>query len=135
MIRGILGICAVVVCLMTACAVTSEKKEEARLVAYADLEVLYLFVLENDDDYKNYKKSLLQKHKNSESLTETEEQIKKQVLLKIDSAVRYVAKENNVELVVNKSDTLLYGSTKTDITQQVLNELKLRLYRNSPSSK
>lgn len=120
--------------LLSGCAQSAVQQRQPQ-IAYADLEVLYAFVLEHDADYVSFRTVLLEKRKSGTPLTETEEAIKKEVLLQVDSAVRFVAREKKIDLVLNKGDSLLYGSTGTDITQLVLNELKVRIYRNKPASR
>ncbi|MFW6365512.1 MAG: OmpH family outer membrane protein, partial [Spirochaetota bacterium] len=117
------------VLLLAGCATAETADSSRTTVAYADLEVLYRFVLEHNDEYAEYKDVLIRKYR-SGALLDTEKQIKKSVLLEVESAVRYIAREQDVDIVLNKSDALLYGSTESDITQLVLNELKTRLYRN-----
>jgi Skp family chaperone for outer membrane proteins len=122
------------VCIIISCSQNEIQTEDKNNTAFVDLDVLYEFVLEHDKDYSSFKNSLIEKNRTKEELSEAENEIKKAVLLQVDSAVRYVASERGIDIILNKSDTLIYGSTRTDITQIVLNELKVRIYRNTPAS-
>ncbi|MBN2770286.1 MAG: OmpH family outer membrane protein [Spirochaetes bacterium] len=94
-----------------------------------DLEVLYRFVLQNDPDYKMYQQNS-EKPVSIELLNNSDE-IKRSVALKVEDAVRYIASENGFKLVINKKSTIVYADRQLDITQSVINELRLRHNRRS----
>ncbi|HRX14767.1 MAG TPA: OmpH family outer membrane protein [Spirochaetota bacterium] len=97
--------------------------------AYVDLEVLYHFVLQNDPDYKMYQQN--SEKPVSIKLLNNSDEIKRSVALKVEDAVRYIASENGFKLVINKKSTIVYADKQLDITQSVINELRLRHNRRS----
>jgi len=94
-----------------------------------DLEVLYHFVLQNDPDYKMYQQN--SEKPVSIKLLNNSDEIKRSVALKVEDAVRYIASENGFKLVINKKSTIVYADKQLDITQSVINELRLRHNRRS----
>ncbi|MBN2434144.1 MAG: OmpH family outer membrane protein [Spirochaetes bacterium] len=64
-------------------------------------------------------------------LLNNSDEIKRSVALKVEDAVRYIASENGFKLVINKKSTIVYADRQLDITQSVINELRLRHNRRS----
>lgn len=100
--------------------------------AYVDMSYIFNYVLQTNVDYEIYRNSPGLQDFSNTRLSETEKEIKESILYEIDSAVRYVCNERDIDVVLNKSDELIYADDSLDITQPVINELKERYYRTSP---
>lgn len=120
-------------CLITLVSCNAAVKTESPSfkTAYVDLNTLYLFVLQNDPDYKMY----LQNEDNlsPKQLENYSDEVKRSVALKIEDAVRYIASENGFKMVIDKKTSVIYADKNLDITQSVINELRLRYNRRSPN--
>lgn len=53
----------------------------------------------------------------------------------INSCIGSVARENNLEIVLNKKDLVVYHDEHIDVTVQVINEINKRLIVSSKSGK
>lgn len=100
-------------------------------IAYVDMAVLYSYVLTHDPEFREYKSDPNFLSYRNRSDIQSVKEIKRSLLVKIEGAVRYVAKENGFAAIFSKSDSLVYAESSLDITQTVIHELQLRNRRRS----
>ncbi|MDA3899439.1 MAG: OmpH family outer membrane protein [Spirochaetes bacterium] len=117
--------------LLVSCNALNRKSVAGLSIAYVDMKSLYLYSIAHDPDFVTYRDNEALRDLSDNNLSPYLLDIKKSVLVKIDDAIRYIADQNGITVVLAKDSSLVYAENSLDITQSVINELKLRNNRRA----
>ncbi len=126
--------------LLISCGSFFPLKDEkiVRNVAFVDLDYITEYMMSQDEDVLYIKQQLTKTGLSTdekEKLKEMEFDIKERIYSQIDSAIVEVVKMNGAYIVINKNENMLYGDRQFDLTQEVINELRLRKKLNNPENR
>jgi Skp family chaperone for outer membrane proteins len=147
-----------ITCVFVTSCSAFETREETRIeVRYMNLRAVADALASDDIEWKNISvrskdlkarmremdkmgdKSLQSERKlvtdEIESLMKKEDGVRKRLYPLIERAIRDVARRNNVKIVFNTSDGVLYADERYDITGEVLSEARSIRMRNDSLSR